>query len=873
MLFGSFLLRLIQLSYHSLLLPAGPPLPLVRRMPRRVKLVEDSNWREVVYANKYAMFIGYLSMAVKGLGFLVLTWTTVVLLGGFVSTLQKKDFWCLTFITLAQTAGIFDVFLSEKLRYIRDSFRGVLSVRYAVLRSVENPSLRKRHMLATGIAYVQQVIFVILLCPLAAVYMFGLLISAGISLWRLIQHDYGSGADGTGNLKPALDILYSLALLQGVIFCYKAINGFAKGSVVNTIIEQRGFGDQARAPISDYLLETVIGCEKDPSFARGRNFITYAVDLMGSKSPDDYLSGIRILDAFARRIEGIVKEWREENFLFPPAALKMLTQEHILMKHLVMYASSSDILHKLLRTLCFRGIYGRETREHAARIVATIAGDICLEEFPTGIIYIATLINTFEDYHLVQPYQRDWVCETFEQDSYEVALYMASIDSDKQEDNEVDLMNAYRELMVQGFRILRKLAVHVDNCRVMLDTPCLLHKIMAPLTSDLLHQIDHGTWYSIVEGSLRVIGQLITIPRGQTGTKLRSEIASSKEAINTMERILECDKCDEKLQKLVIWTLTILHTDRSSILETPSRDKFLRKLVDIINDKDKHKVDTWVHAANSLVALSSKIERGATIIMKANDNLVDNLTTLIVGNCGRKLMAAKILKYLCCHYTDDDEILKNLRTAMTYAVPKVFGEIVCWASEETTTGIEVDQVSLMKPEPDIENQCGDSADNGRVNNSSTHHQLPDIKMDEYGATCFLSFCVTVYDTFISADQDFARQFDAIAPRDGAVSFPLKLREIVKKNMHPREDCLEIMKLTCKMVISMMKHRGTYAKLEDLESLMDALTSASKEMFLIDGSIVFYNRDDDEMASKPFKSLASLVKEAQELVDKHYALSS
>lgn len=868
MLFGSFLLRLIQLSYHSLLLPAGPPLPSVRRMPRRVKLVEDSNWREVVYANKYAMFIGYLSMAVKGLGFLVLTWTTVVLLGGFVPTLQKKDFWCLTFITLAQTAGVFDVFVSEKLKYIRDAFRGVLSVRYAVLRSDENPSLRKRHMLATGIAYVQQVIFVILLCPLAAVYMFGLLISAGISLWRLRQHDYGSDADGSGNLKPALDILYSLALLQGVIFSYKAINGFAKGSVVNTIIEQQGFADQARSPISDYLLETVIGCEKDPSFARGRNFITYAADLMGSKSPNDYLSGVRILDAFARRIDETVREWREENFVVTPAGWKMFTQEHILMKHLVMYATSSDILPKLLRTLGFRSIYDRETRERAARIVATIAEDIHLEEFPTGIVYISSLINTLEDYHRLQPYQRDWLCEAFQEDAYEVALDIVS--TDKQEDNEVDLLNAYKELMVQGFRILRKLAIHVDNCRAMLDTPFLLHKIMAPLTSDLLHQIDHDTWYSIVEGSLKVIDQL-TVARGQTGTKLRSEIASSNEAINTMERILECDKCDGKLQILVIWIFTFLHRDKSSMLETPSRDKFIRKLVDIITDKDIHKVDTSVDAANSLLALSSKIERGATIIMKANDNVVDNLTTLIVGNSGRKLVAAKILEYLCCYYTDDDESLKNLKKAMTYAVPKVFGEIVCWASEETPR-IEVDQVSLMKPEIDVENQCGDLDDNGRGTNSPSHHQLPDFKMDEFEAKCFLSLCVTVCNTFISADQDLARQFDAIAPRDGAVSFPLMLMEIVKKNMHPRENCLEIVKLTSKMVISMMEHRGTYVK-EELDSLMDALTSASKEMFLIDGSIVFYNRDNDEMASKPFKSLASLVKEAQELVDKHYALSS
>uniref|UniRef100_A0A0E0MND0 Uncharacterized protein n=1 Tax=Oryza punctata TaxID=4537 RepID=A0A0E0MND0_ORYPU len=243
---------------------------------------DQSEWKEVDGINSYALFMGYLSMAVKGMGFLVGLWTTVVLLGGFVSMLEKKDFWSLTIITLVQTAGVFDVFLNEKLRYAWKSFDGLLVTVAMVFRKEDDDDDSDeywRALVGILVLLLQALVIAIILLPLALLYLFGLLVSTGLSIWRLIERDYGGGDGGGANLTPALNVLYSLALFQGVLFCYQSASYFAgkprtRGNKDENRDNKEKEKRQKKKKKNRHKTKT--GTEKHPAGAKETNLMTAA---------------------------------------------------------------------------------------------------------------------------------------------------------------------------------------------------------------------------------------------------------------------------------------------------------------------------------------------------------------------------------------------------------------------------------------------------------------------------------------------------------------------------------------------------------------------------------------------------------------------
>lgn len=530
---------------------------------------------------------------------------------------------------------------------------------------------------------IQAAMLSIVMWLLFAIYLYGLYISAGISLWRLIERDYGGD-----NLKQsALDVLYTLALLQGVIFGYRETFANFKGSLVDAVSLQYNEPDLGVA-VLQYLQEIRSGCAKNPSFAAGRNLVTFAVDLLESKSGDGYVRGLEILGALLRLpiMETSANSGDRRRRRVQLGQLVLIRQQ------LTASPSFGHIVHRLLETLGPRSPYNRRIRECAARIVLHVAGEIRVEQFRRGIHCICSLLDPYEQCCLLshdrrrpawlpeeygrstvlEPYEREWLMETWKSsrgcDQEHDRPDRLSPESDEKDDDHC------KDMMFLGLLILEALAAADVNRSAMANSCGLIAKLIAPVSSDILHSVGHGAWSKIMSKSLQVMNLLVDAP-GEAGTDLRHEMLGNKKAISAMEAILECDQCGEKLQMLAMEILAALAIVDSG-MDCANREEFVQMLLCAFSDCSRG----IGPAAEALVMLSSKMEGSAMIIMKANNNSVDNLVKILLDRDNIilfRVATAVILERLCANYTEDDECLQNLKGVMTKAMPKVSSLQTC----------------------------------------------------------------------------------------------------------------------------------------------------------------------------------------------------
>ncbi|XP_051224181.1 uncharacterized protein [Lolium perenne] len=431
----------------------------------------DYRWKEVQIINGYAVLLAYMIFSIRGIGLLVVTWTTVVLLGGFVSMIDEHDFWRLTVITLVQILWINASFL-ERMTSVWDMDSSSKTVKNLMTRKWQlankarggHPKLAViqrvvaavRVVVGWVLAVIHNVLLNLCILSAASLFAFGLLVTTSISIYGLVKHDY-YGEDGDRrNMYPAHNVLYVLCVAQGAVFLYIFVLFRWEKTIVNQVSQAYGFQDGDRV-VMNYCEETRWECNTKPSSADKRNLITYAIELVESKSSSSCLSGTLILDRLLTRqysdkikaptlmeqeeekqrqrqqqlqkqkrldLEGkaeaqlIEKEEAKEEGRKSMEERKkreerrkkrqqreeaIIAQQRTVIKRLIGSASSTHILQKLLRTLDSRRSYDKKIREAAARIVEHVASGIRLEQFPGGINNISSLIDNFEEYRRLQP--------------------------------------------------------------------------------------------------------------------------------------------------------------------------------------------------------------------------------------------------------------------------------------------------------------------------------------------------------------------------------------------------------------------------------------------------------------------------------------
>jgi len=416
---------------------------------------------------------------------------------------------------------------------------------------------------------------------------------------------------------------------------------------------------------------------KDPSFTRGRNLVTYAVDLlMESKSRYGYISGVLILGAILQsRVS-----------LGQPGLLKQL---------LTGSASFSHAVQQLLETFGPRSPCSTEIRVRAARIVATVAGSICLDHFPAqGMMMIqcvSSLLDTFEEY--------SWRPEGYDERQYRYKecdrgwllghrelMYLHDVDKIPTAKAADSKTQGYKGLVVQGLCILQGLAANEDNCRIIRNAQGLLYKAISPLISDQLHGGDHhDEWSSMAEESLVLISRLMATPYpGETGTKLPSEISGNIQVIiRAIKVILECVRCQALLKRQAVEVL--LHLSLYVDTHTPDSIMLVWTLLHISIVPDYHldrmcgsahlakkSSDIKGLAGEKLQGMLSSSSQASTL--RSVGDVIHSLATAVAdaeNNAYIRIHAAKILEDLVSYYTKNDENLKQLKKAMTDAMPEV----------------------------------------------------------------------------------------------------------------------------------------------------------------------------------------------------------
>ncbi|EFH46583.1 hypothetical protein ARALYDRAFT_915454 [Arabidopsis lyrata subsp. lyrata] len=213
--------------------------------PRRlIQLVAPAPEKKL---NLFALRLAVLEKIATRLGSLGFVWATVVLLGGFVGSLETSDFWFVTVILVVEGSRTFS--RSHELELPHSS-------KYTVSR-INLSSVFYWLQIASAFA------------------------SIVTSMFKLIKQDYRSNDLKPTNFYSALTLFYSISLAAPLIF-------LVEKNAVSTDLVKRFFYDAYSRCLHGNIFDGLkIG------------MAIFAMEILVSNSPDEQLTGANILSRFS----------------------------------------------------------------------------------------------------------------------------------------------------------------------------------------------------------------------------------------------------------------------------------------------------------------------------------------------------------------------------------------------------------------------------------------------------------------------------------------------------------------------------------------------------------------------------------------------
>ncbi|XP_058201998.1 uncharacterized protein LOC131316596 [Rhododendron vialii] len=623
-----------------------------------------------------------LEKAATGFGTLGFIWATVVLLGGFASTLGKTDFWFISIILLIEGARIFS--RSHELEW--QQRQATFSICSGPINVVRKQSPRLRRTLAfrrrkwdwkTMLARTWEISDVPILTFSQWVFLprnvskvlYGLQLAfaiacAVLSLVKLIERDFGEVAKGDPdktsprggtdmmNREAALFIFYSLALAEALLFLLEKAYWEWKLTyckVLEEVHEACGLGslgmDSTRRFFYEVYSRSIYGSVFD---GLNMDMVSHAMGLLDSNFPDEQLIGIRVLQKFATN----------ERF-----------SDHTFQK----IGTKLPVMERLVEMLNWKDPKKEEIRQSAAEILSNLASQkqhaLRVSGIPGAMESISSLLQN--QYRMSQGVV-DGIPE-------KIIIH----------DNE--------RFNYLGILILKNLARDHDDCRKIGNTRGLLPKIIEfTHVGERLLKDDNvePSQIKMVKLSLQVL-KMLASTTGSTGKQLRNEISEIIFTISNIRDILKYGEKQTELQKLGIEILTSLAIEADATERIGGTGGVLKELFSIFFKEEipKHQEDVRIAAGEALVMLAFESKSNCRRLL--NLNVIEKLVKALELEVPfLRINAARILKNLCIYSGAD--CFTQLR-GVSIAAHVVLGAITTAEGklQEVMVGLAVDVFKFM----------------------------------------------------------------------------------------------------------------------------------------------------------------------------------